>query len=169
MVTERSSQPSPFSQQSMWNLGAAQAQMEAIAAALMPLGVAPSGRVQVPSVEIENTPHALIITAFLPGVAPQAVNIRATGKSLTFSGQRQSGYRTVLVQSIGLNYFQQTVPLPERVLDRQMQVAYSHGAIVVTLPKHKGWGQQLTQGWQRARNGLGRSLKALGQRLLEDR
>ncbi|WP_083886995.1 Hsp20/alpha crystallin family protein [Nodosilinea nodulosa] len=169
MVTGWSSQTSPFSQQSMWNLGAAQAQMEAIAAALMPLAVAPSGRVQVPSIEIENTPTALIVTAFLPGVDPKAVNVRATGKSLTFSGQRQSGYRSPLVQSLGINYFQQTVPLPERVRDRQMQVAYHQGAIVVTLPKPQGWSQRLGQGWQRARNWLGRSLKNLGQRLLEDR
>lgn len=168
MVTERSFQHLPFSQQSMWNLGAAQAQMEAIAAALMPLSMAPSGRVQVPSVEIENTPEALIVTAFLPGVDPAAVDVRATGKSLTFSGQRQSGYRTPLVQSLGINYFQQTVPLPEPVVDRQMQVVYRQGAIVVTLPRRKGWSQRLMQSWQRARTWLGRSLKALGQKLLDD-
>lgn len=159
----------PPNAQSLWSLGAAQAQMNAIAAALMPLGLSPTGRVQLPSIEIEDTANALVVTAFLPGVEPQAVQVRATGKSLTFSGQRQSGYRSPLIQSLGINYFQQTVPLPERVLDRQVQVAYRGGAIVVTLPKAKGWGQRLMQGWQRARVGLGRLLKTWGQRLLEDR
>jgi HSP20 family protein len=168
MAAWQSSQQSPF-QQSMWNLGAAQAQMDAIAAALMPLGVAPSGRVQVPSVEIEDTADALVVTAFLPGVEPQAVQMRATKIALTFSGQRQSGYRSPLGQGLGINYFQQTIPLPARVIDRQMQVAYRGGAIVVTLPKDKGWGQQLGQRWQRTRAWLGQILKALSQRLLQDR
>lgn len=164
---QSSSQPQNF--QSMWSLGAAQAQMNAIAAALMPLGVSSSGRVQVPSIEIEDTVDALVITAFLPGVEPQAVRVRATKDSLTFSGQRQSGYRSPLIQSLGINYFQQTVPLPERVLDRQVQVVYQGGAIVVTLPKAKGWGQRLRQGWQQVRVRLGQVLKTWGQRLLEDR
>ncbi len=168
MVTWQSSSQPPNAQ-SMWSLGAAQAQMQAIAAALIPVGLSPTGRVQLPSIEIEDTANALVVTAFLPGVEPQAVQVRATGSSLTFLGQRQSGDRSPLLQSLGINYFQQTVPLPERVLDRQMQVAYRGGAIVVTLPKAKGWGQRLTQIWQRSRVGLGRLLKAWGQRLLEDR
>ncbi|PZV00134.1 MAG: hypothetical protein DCF32_18060 [Leptolyngbya sp.] len=168
MVTWQSSSQ-PQNAQAMWSLGAAQAQMNAIAAALMPLGLSPSGRIQLPSIEIDDTADALVVTAFLPGVEPQAVQVRATAKSLTFSGQRQSGYRSPLIQSLGINYFQQTVPLPERVLDRQVQVAYQGGAIVVTLPKAKGWGQRLMQGWQRARVKLGLALKAWGQRLLEDR
>ncbi|HIK45805.1 MAG TPA: hypothetical protein IGR64_13115 [Leptolyngbyaceae cyanobacterium M65_K2018_010] len=34
---------------SIWDLAAAQAQMEAISAALMPVGLSPSGRLQVPA------------------------------------------------------------------------------------------------------------------------
>lgn len=174
MVTWQSSSRQSSFQPPVWGLGAAQAQMDAIAAALMPLGVSPSGRVQVPSVEIETTPDTLVVTAFLPGVDPQAVQVRATQTSLTFSGQRQTGHRTSLLQgsllqNLGINYFQQTVPLPERVIDRQVQVAYQQGAIVVTLPRDKGWSQRLVRGWQRLRRSLGQSLKALGQRLLEDR
>ena len=168
MATWQSSSQPPNAQ-SMWSLGAAQAQMNAIAAALMPLGLSPTGRVQLPSIEIETTADTLVVTAFLPGVDPQAVQVRATPTSLTFSGQRQSGYRTSLLQNFGLNYFQQTVPLPERVLDRQVQVAYQQGAIVVTLPRDRGWGQRLIRGWQHLRHSLGQFLKALGQHLLEDR
>lgn len=174
MVTWQSSSRQSSFQSPIWGLGAAQAQMDAIAAALMPLGVSPSGRVQVPSVEIETTADALVVTAFLPGVDPQAVQVRATPTSLTFSGQRQSGHRSPhlagsLLQIIGINYFQQTVPLPERVIDRQVQVAYRQGAIIVTLPRDRGWQQRLVRGWQHLRRLLGQSLTALGQRLLEDR
>lgn len=135
-----------YPQPPIWSLGAAQAQMDAIAAALMPLGISASGRTQLPSVQIETTADALIVTAFLPGVDPQAVRVRASNKTLTFSGQRQSSHRSPLV--LGLNYFHHTVPLPERVRDRQMQVAYQSGAIVVTLPLVRGWRQRLEQGWQ---------------------
>ncbi|MBW4484521.1 MAG: Hsp20/alpha crystallin family protein [Tildeniella torsiva UHER 1998/13D] len=168
MVAGQSSHQSSF-RPPIWSLGAAQAQMDAIAAALMPLGLSSSGRVQVPSVEIEDIGDALVVTAFLPGVEPQAVQVRATKKSLTFSGQRQSGYRSPLIQALGINYFQQTVPLPATVIDRQVQVAYHNGAIVVTLPKRKGWGNRLMQGWQQTRVRLGQALKAWGQRLLENR
>ena len=174
MVTWQSSSRYSSFQSPIWGLGAAQAQRDAIAAALMPLGVSPSGRVQVPSFEIETTADTLVVTAFLPGVDPQAVQVRATPTSLTFSGQRQSGCRSPhlagsLLQSFGINYFQQTVPLPERTIDRQVQVAYHQGAIVVTLPRDKGWSQRLIRGWQRLRRSLGQSLTATGQRLLKDR
>ncbi|TVQ12369.1 MAG: Hsp20/alpha crystallin family protein [Leptolyngbya sp. DLM2.Bin27] len=158
-----------YPQPPIWSLGAAQAQMDAIAAALMPLGISAAGRTQLPSVEIETTADALIVTAFLPGVDPQAVQVRATSTGLTFSGQRQSGYRSPLMAGLGINYFQHTVPLPERVCDRQVQVAYQAGAVVVTLPRAKGWGQRLGRGWQQLRRGLGQTLAAWGQRLLEDR
>ena len=160
-----------YPQPPIWSLGAAQAQMDAIAAALMPLGISASGRTQLPSVEIETTADALIVTAFLPGVDPQAVRVRASTKTLTFSGQRQSSHRSPLV--LGLNYFQHTVPLPERVRDRQVQVACQSGAIVVTLPLVRSWRQRLEQGWQLLSQNLGQrlgqTLKAWGQRLLEDR
>ncbi len=160
---------SPIGQPPIWSLGAAQAQMDAIAAALMPLGISASGRTQLPSVEIETTAEALIVTAFLPGVAPQAVRVRASSKTLTFSGQRQSSHGSPLMQGLGLNYFQHTVPLPVRVRDRQVKVTYQSGAIVVTLPLVRGWRQPLEQGWQLLSQNLGQTLKAWGQRLLEDR
>lgn len=149
---------SPIGQPPIWSLGAAQAQMDAIAAALMPLGISASGRTQLPSVEIETTAAALIVTAFLPGVDTKAVRVRATSKLLIFSGQRQSGYGSPLMQGLGLNYFQHTVPLPVRVRDHQVQVTYQSGAIVVTLPLVRGWRQRLGQGWQLLSQSLGRRL-----------
>lgn len=129
---------------SVWDLTAAQAQLNAITAALMPLDVAPSGRVQVPSVELQETAEAVIVTAFLPGVDPQAVEVRASVNGLTFLGQRQSGYHHALGVSLGINHFQYSVPLPAPVQDRAMQVTYAQGAIVVTLPKRKSlWRQGL--------------------------
>ncbi|MGF1570273.1 MAG: Hsp20/alpha crystallin family protein [Nodosilinea sp.] len=124
---------------SMWDLGAAQAQMEAIAAALMPVDIAPSGRLQLPSTEIQEADDRVVVTAFLPGVEPQAVQVRATPRSLTFFGQRRSGYRSPLGYGLGLNHFQQTIPLPAKVQDRQMRVTYCQGAIVVTLPKARSF------------------------------
>lgn len=127
---------------SVWDLAAAQAQLDAITAALMPLEVSPSGRVQVPSVELQETENTVIVTAFLPGVDPRVVQVRASATGITFLGQRQSGYVQPLGAGASLNHFQHTVPLPAPVQDRAMQVSYVQGAIVVTLPKRKSLWQQ---------------------------
>ncbi|MEB3288572.1 MAG: hypothetical protein VKI82_01580 [Leptolyngbya sp.] len=129
---------------SVWDLTAAQAQLDAITAALMPLDVAPSGRVQVPSVEIQETEDAVMVTAFLPGLDPGAVQVRASATGITFLGQRQSGYRDSLGYGISVNHVQHSVPLPVPVQDRAMQVSHCRGAVVVTLPKRqplwlRGW------------------------------
>ncbi|TVP61420.1 MAG: hypothetical protein EA342_20810 [Leptolyngbya sp. LCM1.Bin17] len=172
----------------MWGLTAAQAQRDAIAAALMPMDLSPSGRLQVPAIEIQDTGDRLVVTAFLPGVDPEAVQVRATPQSLTFFGQRQSEYRSLLGYGLGINHFQQTVALPARVRDRQVQVAYHQGAIVVTLPKAKtswptwapspnlgNWsdtarhqGQRLGHRWRQFKGWLGRTLRTWGNRLLEE-
>jgi HSP20 family molecular chaperone IbpA len=136
---------------SVWDLAAAQAQLDTITAALMPLDLAPSGRVQVPSVEIQDTEDTVIVTAFLPGIDPHAVQVRASATGITFFGQRQSGYRHPLSYGISLNHFQHSVPLPVPVQDGAMQVSYSQGAIVVTLPKRKTLGQK---GFEALRNGF---------------
>jgi len=168
--------------------------MEAISAALMPVGISPSGRLQVPSVEVQDTVDNLVVTAFLPGVEPQAVKVRATAKTLTFFGQRQSSYRSPFSYSFGINHFQQTVPLPVAVQDRAMQVAYRQGAIVVTLPKARGFwanwgkspatetvknwtlidelqvqGQRLAQSWHRMKGWLGHRLQGWGSRWLAEK
>lgn len=140
---------------SVWDLAAAQAQLDAITAALMPLDMAPSGRVQVPSVELQETEEAVIVTAFLPGVDPRAVQVRASATGITFFGQRQSGYHHPLVAGISLNHFQHSVPLPAPVQDRAMQVSYAQGAIMVILPKRQSlW----RQGVETLRNGIHRGM-----------
>lgn len=143
---------------SVWDLTAAQAQLDAITAALMPLEVAPSGRVQVPSVEVQETTDTILVTAFLPGVDPCAVQVRASAHGITFFGHRQSGYHHPLGVGIGINHFQHSVPLPAPVQDRAMQVAYAQGAIVVTLPKRKSL-------WQRTWQTLKQSFHRLMTRL----
>lgn len=144
---------------SVWDLAAAQAQMEAISAALMPLDIAPSGRVQVPSVELQETARQVVVTAFLPGVDPRSVQVRASATGLTFFGQRAAGYPSPLSYGISLNHFRHSVPLPAPVQDRAMQVTYTQGAIVVTLPKRRSW---LAQGLDILKNGWNWALTQLG-------
>lgn len=181
--------------QSLWDLGMAQAQMDAIASALMPTSLSPSGRLQVPSVELQETPNEIIITAFLPGVDPRQVQLRVTPLTLTFYGRQQMGYRHPFTASLGINQFQQTLSLPAKVQDRQTQVAYRQGAIVVTLQKARGFwaggsrsadgadptrhdwplmdevrhqGQRLNRAWRQLKHWLGRRLQQFGDQLLGD-
>lgn len=151
--------------QSLWNLGMAQAQMEAIASALIPTDRSPSGRLQLPSIELQETADTVTVTAFLPGVDPRDVQLRVTPRSLTFYGKRQTEYRSAFIDSLGIGQFQQTIPLPAKVLDRQTQVAYRQGAIVVTLHKAKGF----WSGWRSWKHWLGHRLQQFGHQLLNDR
>jgi HSP20 family protein len=177
--------------QSMWDMGLAQAQMEAITSALMPVDLSASGRMQLPSIEVQETADTLVVTAFLPGVAPRDVQLKVTPRSLTFYGQRQTTYRRAASYGLGLDRFQQTIPLPTNVDDRQTQMAYRQGAIIVTLQKAKGFwpfglsaqslagnrpyktltntlkqqGQRVAQGWRQAKHWLGHRLQRLGQYL----
>jgi len=173
---------------SIWNvditLAAAQAQHDAVANALLPWAIPPSGRLQLPSVEIKENPDSLVITAFLPGVTPQQVKVRATGRSLTFFGQRQLAYPLGWGYGGGLSYFQQTIDLPSPVRDRDMLVAYRQGALVVTLPKQRGlWGwldriatspwrrslaDRWVQGWRGLRRWAGQRLGQWSDFLLTD-
>ncbi len=181
--------------QSWWNLDMAQAQMDAVASALMPVSLSASGRLQLPSIELQETADEIIVIAYLPGVDPQHVQLRVLPGSLTLYGQRQTGYRGSLADGLGINQFQQTVPLPAKVNDRQTQVAYRQGAVVVTLQKAKGFwsgwksaasgpepplgdwslgdrvrrqGQRLGQGWRQFKHWLGRRLQGFGRQLLKD-
>lgn len=181
--------------QSIWDLGVAQAQMDAITSALMPVGLSSSGRLQLPSVELQETADTVVVTAFLPGVDPRDVQLRVTPRSLTFYGRRQTDYRHSFAYGMGLDQFQQTIPLPTKIQDRQTQVAYRQGAIVVTLQKERGlwsgWSQpgsqtdlscqdwtlldemrypvrRIGQGWQQLKRWLGHRLQQLSNQLLKD-
>jgi HSP20 family protein len=177
--------------QSIWDMGMAQAQMDAISSALMPVGLSASGRIQLPSIEVQETADTLIVTAFLPGVDPRDVQLKVTPRSLTFYGQRQTTYHHAAGYGLGLNRFQQTIPLSTKVDDRQTQMAHRQGAIVVTLHKAKGfwpsWSilqavagnyhddtlshtltqqrQRFAKGWRQAKQWLGHRLQRLGQHL----
>jgi len=173
----------------------AQAQMEAITSALMPVGLSSSGRLQVPSIELQETADTIIVTAFLPGVDPQDVQLRVSPRALTFYGKRQTGYRSPFACGVGVEEFQQTIPLPVKVRDQQTQVAFRQGAIVVTLQKAKGFwsgwaqpipeaepslydwtlmddvrhqGQRLAKGWRQFKHWLGHRLQRFGNQLLKD-
>lgn len=181
--------------QSLWDLGMAQAQMDAVASALLPVSMSTSGRMQLPSIELQETAKEVVVIAFLPGVEPQDVQLRVTPRSLTLFGQRRTGYRSPLSYGLGINQFQQTVPLPAKVNDSQTQVAYRQGAIVITLQKAggfwSGWshsmpgsdtsrqdwtladevrhqGQRLSTGWRQFKHWLGHRLQRFGNQLLKD-
>lgn len=92
-----------------------------------------------PPLELRETATAVVVTVQLPGIDPQQVQVQATPHSLTLSGQQRSYYRDLYGNTMGYGQFDQTIPLPVRVQDGQMQVAFHQGMLVVTLPKAQGW------------------------------
>lgn len=128
-----------------WDLAAAQLQRDMVMAALAPFSLSNPGRLQVTSMEIQETPDTLTVTAFFPGVDPKTVEVQATQRSLTFLGQQQT--RSPYGSTV--SHFQQSLALPGPVKDRHIQVSYqTGGALVVTLPRQTGFWRRLAEiGW----------------------
>ncbi|MFM7471284.1 MAG: Hsp20/alpha crystallin family protein [Nodosilinea sp.] len=161
---------------SMWDLdlAAAQLQRDRVMAALAPFSFSTSGRLQVTSIEIQETPEALTVTAFFPGVDPTTVDVRATPRSLMFLGQQSIPNTESYLYSWTMRPFQQSLVLPVTVRDRQIQVSYqTGGALVVTLPRQIGFWRPLEELSRKWQQGIGWRIgpwlrqvkKQLGQRL----
>ncbi|MBU6228863.1 MAG: Hsp20/alpha crystallin family protein [Cyanobacteria bacterium REEB459] len=151
-------------------LAAVQGQQNGVMTAVNPFGISDSGRLQVTSIEIQQTPEALLVTAFFPGVDPTTVEVQATQRSLTFLGHQPIPY----LYGGAIRPFHQSLALPAAVWHRHIQVSYqTGGALVVTLPRQTGFWRRLTAmagAWQEGMiSHLNRRLnqvkKRLGQRL----
>ncbi|HEY9877191.1 MAG TPA: Hsp20/alpha crystallin family protein [Leptolyngbyaceae cyanobacterium] len=168
-------------------------QMEAIWSALAPLEEM-GGGYSLPALELRETGDSIIVTAALPGVDPNQVQIRATAHSLTLSGRQQTRHANPYGYSLGYEQFQHTIPLPVAVQEQKVQVAFQEDTIVLTLPKASRWGLRQTiarssvptlepwtlrdelvyqghrfgRSWQKLKQWVGRQLHRLGDRFLED-
>jgi HSP20 family protein len=83
-----------------------------------------------------------ILTAQLPGVAPEEVDLSITGETLTMRGDRKrpegvadESYRR---QERPFGRWTRTVTLPDRVDSAQVAATFAQGVLTVTIPKAEG-------------------------------
>jgi HSP20 family protein len=92
-----------------------------------------------PPLNIYTGKENVLVTAELPGVDPQAIDISILGNALTLSGVRQAQelkegevcHRAERTQG----EFQRTVELPVKVNPDKVEASYAQGILRVTLPR----------------------------------
>ncbi len=98
-----------------------------------------SGRPWTPAVDIAENENELVLTADIPGVKMEDVDIKIEDGTLTLSGKREfqkeeknGGYHRI-ERSYGA--FHRAFTLPESVDVDKVGAAYENGVLKVTLPK----------------------------------
>ena len=94
-----------------------------------------------PSIEVAETPQAYTVTAELPGLSEQDVELNLNDNALTLSGEKRAerneddGGRRYSERTFGR--FQRTIPFPAEVDADRVEARFNHGVLTVTLPKNE--------------------------------
>ena len=94
---------------------------------------------KVPAAELIETDEALILRLELPGIKTTDINIEATAKSISVSGERKSETKSDqkgrTKSEFRYGSFQRVVPLPVRIQNTEVKANYKDGILHLTLPK----------------------------------
>ncbi len=100
-----------------------------------------------PSVDVRETETHVIVTADIPGVDPDELDINLSADQLVLSGEirRQTNVDERGYKRIERHYgsFQRVIPLPAEVKPQEATADYKHGVLEVTIPKTEA-GQRRT-------------------------
>ena len=96
---------------------------------------------EAPSVEIYETQEAITVTAVLPGILPEDLDISLAGRILTIAGKRREKNleKTAYFQRIRKRFdaFSRSVELPCRVKADEIEAKFEEGVLKIILPKRK--------------------------------
>lgn len=94
---------------------------------------------QFPPVNLYDAGDRYVLTAALPGMGPEDLDLSITGETLTLRGERKrsegvsdESYRR---QERPFGRWTRTVTLPDRVESTQVSASYTQGVLTVALPK----------------------------------
>jgi HSP20 family protein len=92
-----------------------------------------------PEMDIRENEQEITITADLPGMDPDQINLKISGRNLTISGERatekeEKGERFYRKERF-YGSFQRSIPLPEAVDEEKIKADYQQGVLRVVLPK----------------------------------
>lgn len=89
----------------------------------------------IPAAELTETEEALILKLELPGIKLADVNIEATVKSISISGDRQPKQQEKTRSEFRYGSFQRVIPLPVKIQNTEVKAQYKDGILHLTLPK----------------------------------
>jgi HSP20 family protein len=94
---------------------------------------------QFPPINLYDAGDRYVLTAPVPGMSPEELDLSITGETLTVRGERKrpegvtdESYRR---QERPFGRWARTVTLPDRVEGGQVSASYAQGVLTVTLPK----------------------------------
>lgn len=94
---------------------------------------------KVPAAELTINDENLVLKLELPGVKPAEINIEATAKNISISGERKSETTEETEGETRSEFrygsFQRVIALPARIQNTEVQAEYKDGILHLTLPK----------------------------------
>lgn len=93
----------------------------------------------LPNLDIYSDDHNVLITADLPGIDPEKIEISVNGKTVTIAGERKArtikeGEKCLMQERADIN-FNRTFTLPFNVDSNKVEAEYHNGVLNVSLPK----------------------------------
>lgn len=95
---------------------------------------------EYPALNVWEKEGAAVVTAELPGMDPEKMDITVTGDSLKISGEIQQEKAegvTYLRQERGVGTFQRSIKLPFQVDFEAVEARYEKGVLIIMLPRIK--------------------------------
>jgi len=96
----------------------------------------------VPSLDVVERADAYMVSAELPGVDPEAVEISFENNTLTLRGTKQPSLKPQENEELRVytaerlsGEFERAVRLPEYVEGDKIEASYTHGVLTITVPK----------------------------------
>lgn len=90
---------------------------------------------KVPAAELTETDEALILKLEVPGMDAADINIEATAKSISISGERKSEAKDRTKSEFRYGSFQRVISLPVRIQNTEVKAEYKNGILHLTLPR----------------------------------
>lgn len=92
-----------------------------------------------PAIDVHETDDELVVTAALPGVNPEDVEMTITGQTLTLRGDFKADEAITREQYLyrerRFGSFNRTIQLPVRVQGERAEATFSDGILHLSIPK----------------------------------
>ena len=93
-----------------------------------------------PAVNLYETADAYLLTAELPGIAPDDIEVSLQGSTVTLSGERKIDYSTLKDVSLHrrerqVGSFRRAFQLPAAIDGDKIEAAHKNGVLMLRLPK----------------------------------
>ena len=92
-----------------------------------------------PAAELTETKESLLLKLEIPGMQSSDINIEATAKSISVTGERKSEVKSEDAAKTRSEFrygsFQRVIPLPNKIQNTEVKAKYQDGILYLTLPK----------------------------------